>query len=41
LIVLTTIVFPVVAIAAGVAVIRALIKFVIEIQRDLRGERPR
>ncbi len=41
MIILTTIVFPILAIAAGVAVIGALIKFVIEIQRDLRGERPR
>jgi uncharacterized integral membrane protein len=35
----TTLVFPIVAIVAGVAVVGALIKFVVEIHRDIRGPR--
>ena len=35
----TTLVFPIIAIVAGIAVVGALIKFVLEIQRDLRGSK--
>jgi len=33
----TTIIFPIIAIIAGVVVVGDLFKFILDIQRDLRG----
>ena len=36
---LITILFPIIAIAAGIAVIGSLYKFILEINRDLKDQR--
>ena len=35
----TTLIFPIIAIIAGVTVIGALVKFIVAIQKDFRGLR--